>query len=222
MSKFTKLPLIALALTLCGIVYAEEGWVDLIQDDLSNWEIKGGEATYRIEDGAIVGTSVPNTQNTFLCTKETYGDFELEFDFWGHDTLNSGVQIRSESKEDYRNYRVHGYQVELEENNRDRDWHGGIYDEARRGWIYPKDGDEAAGKAFSEVGKRVWKEGEWNRVRVVAQGDRIRTWINGEPRADLQDDMTSSGFIALQVHGVGAREEPMSVRWANVRVKRLD
>lgn len=222
MSIYAKVSIYCLALCLSALVHAEEEWVDLIQDDLSNWDIKGGEATYRIEDGAVVGTSAPNTQNTFLCTKETYGDFILEFEFMGHEELNSGVQIRSESKEDFKNYRVHGYQVELEEDNHDRDWHGGIYDEGRRGWLYPANGDEAAGQAFGEVGKQAWKPGEWNHIRVEAKGDRIRTWLNGEPRADLQDDMTLSGFIALQVHGVGNKTEPMSVRWRNVRVKRLD
>lgn len=202
---------------------ADEDWVDLTPNkDLAGWERKGGVAEYRIENGEVVGTSKPNTSNTFLCTKETFGDFVLEFEFLGHDRLNSGVQVRSQSLESYKNGRVHGYQVELEENGRDRDWSGGIYDEGRRGWLYPHDdADESLKKAFGEQGRRLWKPDEWNKVRVECKGSSIRTWLNGEERANLDDDMTPEGFIALQVHGVGDRKEPMEVRWRNIRIKEL-
>ena len=200
----------------------EEGWVSLFNGkDLEGWETKGGKGTYKVEDGAIVGTSAPNSPNTFLCTKQHFSDFVLEFEFKAHSSMNSGVQIRSNSKPSYMLGRVHGYQCELEDEAQGRDWFGGIYDEARRGWLYPKKDDEELGKRFSDEGKRIWKNGEWNHVRVEAKGNRIKTWVNGEPRADLEDDMTPSGFIGLQVHGVGKREEPLSVRWRNIRIKEL-
>ena len=207
----------------CAAAVAEEGWRDLFNGkDLDDWEVKGGVATYAIEDGAIAGTSAPNTENTFLVTKEEFGDFILEFEFKADQNMNSGLQIRSQSLPEYRNGRVHGYQVELEDEGNQRSWSGGIYDEARRGWLYPsEDRDSEAGKAFTEQGKKVWKTGEWNHVRVEAVGDHIQTWINGEKRADLRDDMTPSGFIGLQVHGVGARTEPMTVYWRNLRIKEL-
>lgn len=195
-------------------------WSELFNgSDLSGWVKRGGEATYRVEDGAVVGTSAPNTSNTFLCTEATYGDFVLEFEFKSHPELNSGVQVRGQSRPDYRDGRVHGYQVELEEEGRDRHWSGGIYDEARRGWMYPAKDDTNAGTAFSEQGKAIWKQGEWNQVRVEARGPHIRTWVNGELRADLHDDMDAEGFIALQVHGVGSNATPMSVAWRNIRLK---
>ena len=75
------------------------------------------------------------TPNTFLATTKNYGDFILEFDFKIDDGLNSGVQLRSESKKDYQNGRVHGYQFEIDPSK--RAWSGGIYDEARRNWLYP-------------------------------------------------------------------------------------
>jgi hypothetical protein len=202
---------------------AEEHWKNLFDgQDLGNWEVKGGVATYAIEGDAIVGTSAPNTENTFLVTKDDYADFILEFEFKGHPALNSGVQVRSQSLPEFKNGRVHGYQVELEDEGRDRAWSGGIYDEARRGWLYPSEGqDSESGKAFSAEGKAAWKTGEWNHVRVEAVGDRVQTWINGVKRADLRDDMDSSGFIGLQVHGVGSRTEPMSVYWRNLRIQEL-
>ncbi|MCL4217125.1 MAG: DUF1080 domain-containing protein [Candidatus Hydrogenedentes bacterium] len=203
--------------------FAEEGeWKDLFNgENLDKWEVKGGAATNRIEGDSIVGASAPDTQNTFLCTKENYGDFILEFEFKGHPTMNSGVQVRSQSLPDYKEGRVHGYQVELEQNDQERDWSGGIYDESRRGWLYPPDGDDALAAKFSEEGKKCWKEDDWNQVRVEAIGNSIKTWINGQPRADLTDDMTASGFVGLQVHGVGDRKDPMSVRWRNIRIKEV-
>jgi hypothetical protein len=205
-----------------AIAQEEEGWTDLFNGtDLEGWEQKGGEAKYTVEDGQIIGTSVPDSPNSFLCTKKEYADFILEFEFKGHADLNSGVQIRSNSLESYKKGRVHGYQVELEEEVIRRDWSGGIYDEGRRGWLDPHPDDEDAQIKFGKQGRRIWMMSTWNKVRVEVQGDHIQTWINGFERADLHDDETSEGFIALQVHST-KEKEPMSVRWRNIRIKEIE
>lgn len=189
---------------------AAEEWTDLFNGkNLDGWTQRGGKATYTVEDGAIVGTTAPNTPNTFLCTEKDYGDFVLELEFKLHPELNSGVQVRSESKPDYKNGRVHGYQVEIDPSR--RGWSGGIYDESRRGWLADLSQNRAARHAF--------KANDWNHYRIEAIGDRIRTWINGVPAIDLTDDMTPSGFIGLQVHGVGKRKDPITVRWRNLRLR---
>ncbi|MHC4908252.1 MAG: family 16 glycoside hydrolase [Planctomycetota bacterium] len=179
---------------------------------LNGWTQRGGKATYTAEDGAIVGRTAPNQPNSFLCTEELYGDFVLELEFKVDDELNSGVQIRSESTPEYRNGRVHGYQVEIDPST--RAWSAGIYDESRRGWLAPLETNEAARRAF--------RNGAWNRLRVVARGDRFQTFLNGVPAADLTDDMTAAGFIGLQVHGVGSRTDTLEVRWRDIRLKQLD
>lgn len=195
------------------------------------WTQKGGTAKYEIEDGVIVGTAVPNTPNSFLCTDKHYGDFELELEFKVHPELNSGVQIRSEVFDEDKELtipdgkggekmikvaagRVHGYQVEIDPS--DRAFSGGIYDEGRRAWLNDLSENEAARKAF--------KSGEWNSYRIVCKGDHIQTWINGVPAADLKDGMTLKGLIALQVHGIGKKEpqEPLQVRWRNIRIRELE
>ncbi len=179
---------------------------------LDGWKQRGGDAEYRVEDGMIVGSSVPNTSNSFLCTKKMYGDFILELEFKVDPGLNSGVQIRSNSFQDYRKGRVHGYQVEIDPSS--RAYSAGIYDEARRGYFLQDLSDnEPASKAF--------KAEDWNKFRIEAIGDSIKTWINGVPAADLVDSMTQTGFIGLQVHGVGGRTEPLRVRWRNIRIKDL-
>ena len=196
-----------LLLTGCS---SDRQWQNLIGDDLSNWEQLNGTAPFELSEGVITGTTVINSPNSFLCTKEKYGDFILEFDTWFDPRMNSGVQIRSESMADYQNGRVHGYQVEMDPS--DRAWSGGIYDEARRGWLYTLD--------QNPEGKKALKAGEWNHYRVEAIGSSIRTWINGIPCADLVDDLTPSGFIALQVHGIGRDSSRigLQVMWKNIRI----
>ncbi|RMH11709.1 MAG: DUF1080 domain-containing protein [Planctomycetota bacterium] len=179
---------------------------------LDGWVKRGGEAEYRVEDGCIVGTTRPNTPNTFLCTERAFADFELDLEFKVDDELNSGVQIRSASDPGYRNGVVHGYQVEIDPS--DRAYTCGIYEESGRGWLYPLDENKPPREAF--------RNGQWNHMRVWARGPHIRTWINGVPAADLIDDKAASGFIGLQVHGVGSRSEPLEVRWRNIRVRELN
>ena len=217
---------IAMLALLCATHFTgaqeDEGWIDLFDGNtLEGWVQRGGTAPYRIEDGAIVGTTVTGkdvdgkrvsgTDNTFLCTERHYGDFVLELEFKVDPSMNSGVQIRSNSFDWFKNGRVHGYQVEIDPS--ERAWTGGIYDEARRGWLFNLEGKPEAQKAF--------KQNEWNHFRIEAKGENIKTWVNGIPVADLDDFMTQRGFIALQVHASKA-EEPMEIRWRNIRLIDLD
>jgi hypothetical protein len=191
---------------------AEEGWVALFDGKtLDGWVQKNGLAKYAAEDGCVVGTSVPNSPNSFLCTTRDYADFELEFEVKVDAALNSGVQIRSASKPDYQSGRVHGYQVEIAVNG----FSGGIYDEARRGKFLNEPATPSA-----EV-KQLLKDKEWAKYRVVCQGDHIQVWVNGVKVTDLHDTMTKSGFIGLQVHGVGNRQDPLHAWWRNIRIKEL-
>ena len=177
---------------------------------LTGWKRLGGKAIYKVEDSVIVGSSVPGTPNSFLCTERIYGDFILELEFKVAPKLNSGVQIRSNSLKSYRNGRVHGYQVEIDPSK--RAYSGGIYDEDRRGWLDDLKDNEPARKAF--------KNGEWNHYRIEAVGDSLKTWVNGVPAADVVDSMTLTGFIGLQVHSTKSKE-PLTVRWRNLRIKDL-
>jgi hypothetical protein len=189
------------------------GFVPLFDGtSLNGWRQLGGRAEYRVEENQIVGTTRPGEPNSFLCTERQYGDFVLELEFRIDPELNSGIQIRSNSSADYQDGRVHGYQVEIDPS--DRAWSGGIYDEARRGWLAPLDETSPARQAFRQYG--------WNRLRVVARGDTIQTWLNGVNAAHLADSMTPRGFIGLQVHGVGDRTDPLEVRWRDIRIRELD
>ena len=186
---------------------AGEKWTSLFNGkDFQGWEQHGGKAVYKVEDGVVVGHSVPNTQNSFMCTKKKFGDFELIFEVKVDQGLNSGVQIRSNIKE---NDRVFGPQVEIESAPGES---GYVYGEATgRGWLSP-----------DRSKKDTIKNGEWNQFRILCKGTNIKTWVNGKPVADLTDEQASrNGLIGLQVHGVGKRTEPMFVRWRNIKIREL-
>lgn len=178
--------------------------------DLTGWEKLNGEAEFKADGDKIVGTSMVKTPNTFLATKDKYGDFILEFEYKVDDGLNSGVQFRSISDPNINNGRVHGYQNEIDTS--DRAWSSGIYEEASRGWLYPMTKNPAGQKAF--------KHGEWNKVRIEAIGNNLRTWLNDIPCANLVDDKTAEGIIALQVHGIGNNKalEGKTIAWKNIRI----
>lgn len=179
-------------------------------ENLEGWTQKGGDANYKVEEGVIIGETVSNTPNTFLVTDNMYEDFILELDYKVDSSMNSGIQIRSNSLPTYQDGRVHGYQVEIDPS--ERGWSGGIYDEARRGWLVKLDNNEEAKQAF--------RQNDWNHYRIEAIGDTIQTWINDVPAAFLIDDKTRSGFIALQVHSIGNSEEPgKKIRWKNIRIQ---
>jgi hypothetical protein len=203
-----------------------DGFVPLFDGKtLDGWEQHSGKAPYKVEDGAIVGTTMANTDNSFLCTKKKYGDFILELEFKVDPKMNSGVQFRSEYYEKETTVeingkprkfpadRVFGYQFEIDPSA--RAFTGGIYDEARRGWLFDLKNNEAARKAF--------KQNEWNKIRIECKGDSIKTWINDVPASDLKDGLTKEGLIALQVHGIGKNVERAGeeVRWKNIRIKEL-
>lgn len=178
--------------------------------DLSGWTQMGGEANYAVEDGIIVGKTVSGTPNSFLTTDKMYDDFILELDYKVDSSMNSGIQIRSNSIASYQNGRVHGYQIEIDPS--ERAWSAGIYDEGRRGWLVDLDNNSKAQKAF--------KQGEWNHYRIEAIGDTIKTWINGVPASFLIDDKTASGFIALQVHSIAKDDKPgKTIMWKDIRIQ---
>jgi hypothetical protein len=219
---------LAVMLPAADPVKTADGSIPLFNGkNLDGWVRRGGKANYTVENGEIVGRSAPNTSNSFLCTTQNYRDFVLDLDFKADPDLNSGVQVRSEFVEDGKTIKsagktikggpggkVFGYQVEIDPDvKRGRLWTGGIYDEGRRAWLKDLKDNEAARKAF--------KGGEWNHLRIECRGDTIKTWVNGVPAAELEDNATPAGFIGLQVHAVKDKKEPLEVRFREIRLKEL-
>ena len=228
---FATLALSLLLIQACQLSTGQEkGWISLFDGEtLDGWAVHSGFATYRVEDGTLVGQAVKGSPNTFLCTEQEYGDFILEFEvLLEDDELNSGVQFRSriaprELRFWFRNEegeyrptdipadRVYGYQVEIAAGGGS----GGVYDEARRAMLpfWPKKGTKE-GKAFVS--------GEWNSYRVECRGDAIKTIVNGVVVTDFRDALSDRGIIGLQVHDVGNDPTPYQVRWRNIRIQPLN
>lgn len=207
-----RMSILMLLAVIFSTGFSQQKWEILFNGkDLKGWNKLNGTADYMVKDGAIVGTSKSKTPNTFLTTGKVYSDFILEFAFKIEEGLNSGVQFRSLSNKQYRDGRVHGYQFEIDPSP--RAWSGGIYDEARRGWLYPMEKNPAAKPAF--------KANEWNRARIEANGSNIRTWLNGVYCADILDNLpeAAAGFIALQVHAIEKpADEGKTVQWKDIRI----
>ena len=212
------------AITLSGLLISwilsgsaaaqiEVGFIDLFNGkDLEGWTQRNGTATYRVEGDSIVGKTCEGSPNSFLCTNKLYGDFELKFEVKVDAALNSGVQIRSQSVGDKPEGRVNGPQVEIALDG----MAGYVYGEDAGGWMTP----DQARKPHQH-----FRDGQWNAYHIVAFGNRIQTFLNGQPIADtVHDERFKShpkGFIGLQVHSIGAGQGPFEVRWRNLKLRDL-
>lgn len=217
--KFSTLFAAALcALPFCSA--AEPGFTELFNGkDFAGWKKVNGNGEFRIAGGEIIGFGENVKSNTFMRTEKTYKDFDFRFEMKFDDlTGNSGMMFRGLQKEG-EDGRVHGYQCE-HDNGKARAWTAGLYDEARRGWLFPKQGDKSAEAAFTKQGGEIIKWTDWNEIRILCKGRHIQIWLNGEERVDYTDEgkeFTPEGFFALQVHS----GKSCKVRWRNLRIQEL-
>ena len=222
---------------------SDEGWIQLFDGEtLDGWVHMNGAHTFAVEDGAIVGRTVESSasMNSFLCSLQTFDDFELELETYIDPVTNSGVQIRTKVRpvagggrgNDAVAGRVNGPQVEIRRYYPGLQATGMIYGEALgTGWLSSPEKIAASHRHYMDEG--------WNRLRIVAKGPRIQTWVNGHPVEDLTNEAVykthSRGFIGLQVHGISDRElslpvhaglgitksQPLVVKWRNIRLRPL-
>lgn len=212
MNKY-RCTLFLVSLLLMQSINAQQ-WKNLFDGKtLKGWKVLAGTAKFSVEDGAIVGTTVMNSGNTFLATEKEYGDFILELDIKLESSEgNSGVQTRSHfvAKANSGKGKVYGRQVEVDPSP--RRWTGGIYDEGRRKWLYPMDLNAAA--------QNVYKHNDYNHFRIECMGNEMKTWVNGVACAYLIDTIDAKGFIALQVHAVNREDQAnRKIYFKNIRIQ---
>ncbi len=212
--EFRKVELEKLA-PAAQIVPAGPGWKSLFDGKtLDGWTRLNGTATYRVENGAITGTTQQGSPNSFLCTDRTYSDFELRFEVKDDPRLNSGVQIRSHCKA--KNNRVNGPQVEIEASGTKGGDAGYVYGEACGGWMMT---------AAQRPQHHLFRDDGWNSYRVLAIGPCFKVWVNGVMVTDIRDEKKleshPSGFIGLQVHSIGKNQGPFEVSWRNLAIRDL-
>jgi len=219
-------PLILPSLFICSLtLQAEDGWQHWFKEGLGDAKIVGGTATYKVENGVLVGTTTDGSPNSFL-VMGPFKDFELEFEVNVDDALNSGVQVRSHLAKEgdpapegakggkpLPPGRLYGPQCEIAINGTA----GDFYDEARRGtWWSILTGTETV---RTDAAKAAFKKGQWNLYRIVVKGDHYQSFVNGVPTADFKQPNDPEGHIGFQVHGIKKGDGPFSVRWRNVKFK---
>jgi quinoprotein glucose dehydrogenase len=222
---------------------SSQAWIDLFDGStLNGWVHLNGAHTYTVEDGAIVGRTVESSaaMNSFLCTLQEFGNFELELETMIDRVTNSGIQIRSKVRPvqgngkgfEYVPGRVFGPQIEIRRSYQGQPATGLLYGEALgTGWLSSKQKIDEGHPHFINEG--------WNTLRIVAEGPRIRTWVNRQPVEDLINEEVykthPQGFIGLQIHGLSEREvnlpanagygisvhEPLVIKWRKIRVRPL-
>lgn len=192
-------------------VTPEGDWIELFDGEtLDGWTnpYDWGEAW--VEDGEI---HLRADEKFFLVTEETFSDFVFEGAVRVPDReSNSGFMFRANVEPN----RVYGYQAEVDPS--DRAWSGGLYDEGRRGWLYPADGDEEAGNTFREEKGDAFNPDDWNQYRIRAEGDSLKIWVNGELTTAYEDTEDQEGVIGIQHHG----EEGKIYRFRDLRVRPLN
>jgi hypothetical protein len=187
-----------------------EGWRPLFNGiDLDGWSNPYDWGTATVADGEI---HLVGDRKFFLMTDESFDDFEFEGEVLMPDTMsNAGFMFRANVEEN----RVYGYQAEVDP--KARRWSGGLYDESRRGWLVPANGDQAAGEAFRADPGAAFRPAEWNRYRIRAVGDNLEIWVNGVQTVAYRDTVDASGPIGIQHHG----EDGKVYRYRNLRVREL-
>lgn len=169
--------------------------------DLTGWKVYGTEKWY-VENGDLVCESGPDKQYGYLATEKFYKNFDLSLEFKQQANGNSGVFFRSTIE----GTKISGWQVEVAPKGQDT---GGIYESYGRGWLV-KIPDEK---------EDILKPGEWNKLRIRVEGDRVQTFLNGQPMVDYTDAKIGAGegSVALQIHDGGG----INVRWRKLVLKPL-
>jgi quinoprotein glucose dehydrogenase len=218
-------------------------WIELFDGKtLDGWVHMNGAHTFAVEDGAIVGRTVESSasMNSFLCSLLEFDDLELELETYIDPVTNSGIQIRTRirpvpgSGPGYQSFagRVNGPQMEIRRYYKGQPTTGVLYGEALgTGWLSSQQKIDEGHRHFVDEG--------WNKLRIVAKGPRIQTWVNGHLIEDLTNEEVykthPKGFIGLQVHGISDRElslpvhaglgitksQPLIVKWRNIRIRPL-
>lgn len=171
----------------------DDRWVELMDGEtLNGWTQVNGTAPYDVIDGAIRGTNVLDSPNSFLATDLVYSDFVIEFESRSIGDANSGVQFRTAPAPGSWSG-VIGYQLDIDPT--ERRWTGGIYHEGVHVWRHSM--------ARNIDCQAAYNHGQWNKYRIEAVGPVIATWVNDIACSHMVGDHHETGFIALQVHSIG-------------------
>lgn len=206
MFKYLSILFLAIGMMSCSSKKGQQedkGFKALYQSpkDFDQWITYGTEKWF-VENGDLVCESGPDKAYGYFGTKEQFKNFELTLEFLQEAEGNSGVFIRSSIE----GTKISGWQAEVAPPGSNT---GGVYESYGRGWLIKPD------KSLDHV----LKMGEWNTMKIRAEGDLVTTWLNGTQMIQIDDEIigAASGQIALQIHDGGG----IKVRWRNIMIKEL-
>ena len=174
--------------------------------DLTGWELFGSMRVSVDNEGNLVTQNGEDLQYGYLGTREYYKDFDLTVEFKQESNGNSGLFFHSFVHGGYESNVVNGWQCEVAPKGSDT---GGIYESYGRGWLVQ----------IPDEKEEYLKEGEWNTLRLRVEGNKVQTWLNGQPMIEIDDELIGSktGRIMLQIHD----GNNITVKWRNFNLTTL-
>ena len=191
----------------------QDPWIEIFNGlDTDGWEIRDGSAEAWVEEGLLVTQQVDSLNFPYLVYREVLSDFILECEVKLTGPLNSGILIRGISDPGLNNGRIHGFQMEIDQT--ERRWTGGIYEEAGRLWLTPIKGMGVG----EEEALYAYKVSDWNHYRIEAISDTFKIWVNGIPTTHLIDNKTKRGIVGFQIHKIRPDTETGILRIKNIKI----
>ena len=191
----------------------QEPWIEIFNGkDMDGWEIRDGLAEAWIEEDLLVTEQKDSLNFPYLVYGEEFSDYILECEVKLTGPLNSGILIRGISDPGLNNGKIHGFQMEIDQT--ERRWTGGIYEEKGRLWLTPLEG---MGEGEEEA-LNAYKVSDWNHYRIEAISDTFKIWVNGIPTTHLIDSKTDRGIIGFQIHKIAPGTETGILRIKNIRI----
>lgn len=171
------------------------GWTPLFNGkDLAGWKQEGA-GIFKVEEGCLVGTQTDGRGGD-LYTAGEWADFELRFTYKVRWPANSGIWFRNQ------------YQFDILKYPNPVAFSGTLY---------------CPGKLFltRNLDESLERRDDWNEGRIVAQGDHLTLWLNGQKVGDCRDGTHAKGRIGIQVHG-GDEVKNMRIVIRRIEIRPLD
>jgi len=161
------------------------------EDEILGWTPRGG-GEWTLSGTTLTGKNGPG----HLFSNSVHTDIEMRMSVRINERGNSGVYFRTIPRPEDPDSWPLGYEAQVD-NHDPKNFTGSVYD---RAWPRGVDGP-------------ISRDGAWFDYRIVAQGDRVRTWINGRLMVDTTLDDYDRGHVAFQTHHNGNTIEYRDVRW---------